>query len=311
MHMINFEGQLLEAAGFTPYPFQENSAWLGHLPFAAWLTQTFEPKVFVELGMHWGHSYFTFCQVSSELNLTTKCYAVDTWQGDDLAGLYSNDVFSHVNAHNQAHYANFSRLLRMTFDDAVSSFSDGSIELLHVDGLHTYESVKHDFETWLPKLAPGAIVLFHDTNVREREFGVWKLWEELQRRYPNNLEFMHSYGLGVLQLDGANEDKKMVWLDSDSFNQQLLKDYFSALGTRQLERFELGQLKVQIGSLNQTVVEHGEQILDLNQAVAERDKKILNFNQIVAERDEQISNLDKEITERDDKFVELWKVLQD
>ena len=237
---MTIKDELLKTASFIPHPFKENSAWIGHIPFAAWLIQTIEPKVFVELGTHWGQSYFSFCQSASEANITTNCYAVDTWEGDVHSGYYNDEVFNHVNVHNQAYYANFSQLLRMTFDNAVSNFSDGSIDLLHIDGLHTYEAVKHDFETWLPKLSPGAVVLFHDTNVRERNFGVWKLWEELQTCYPNNIEFLHSYGLGVLQLNGATDDKKLPWLNSSSTDQPLLKNYFSALGAREVDRFALG-----------------------------------------------------------------------
>ena len=220
----------------------------------------------------------------SEANLAVKCYAVDTWQGDDHAGYYDDKVFHEVNAHNKAHFESFSRLFKMKFDDAVNSFSNGSIELLHIDGLHTYEAAKHDFETWIIKLAPGAVVLFHDTNVRERGFGIWKLWKELQSRYPNNLEFLHSYGLGVLQLDGATDANKLEWLDSNSVEQQLLKDYFSALGARQLERFELGRTKTQ-------VAKRDGQIVNLNQAVGERDRQIVNLNQAVGERDGQIAAL--------------------
>ena len=296
---------LLEAASFSPSSLQAPNPWCGHLPFAAWLIRTLEPKIFVELGTHTGNSYFSFCQSVVEANLATKCYAVDTWQGDEHAGNYGDEVFDQVNAHNQAHYASFSRLLRMTFDDAVSYFSDGSIDLLHIDGMHTYEAVRNDFETWLPKLAPGAVVLFHDTNVRERGFGVWKLWEELQARYPTNLEFVHSHGLGVLQLNGAPEGKKLGWLDSNSAEQQQLKDYFSALGARQLERFELDQTKSHLTNLNQTVAERDGQIGNLNQAVAERDGQIASLNQVVGERDGQIGNLTQAVVERDGQIASL------
>jgi hypothetical protein len=245
---------LLKATSFSPRSLQSPSAWVGHLPFGAWVIQELAPNIFVELGTHYGNSYFSFCQSVGEACLSTKCFAVDTWQGDAHAGQYDDEIFSNVYAHHQEYYAGFSQLLRMTFDEATLHFSDQSIELLHIDGLHTYEAVRHDFETWLPKLAPGAVVMFHDTTVRDGNFGVWKLWEELQVHYPNNMEFVHSHGLGVLQLNNAPDDKKLDWLRPNSPEKQRLTDYFSALGSMQLERYELkaqiAGLKAQIAGLH-------------------------------------------------------------
>ena len=257
------ENNLLDIASFSSRSLQKPNGWLGHLPFAAWVIRETSPRIFVELGTHSGNSYFAFCQSVAEVGLPTQCYAVDTWRGDEHSGHYDENIFAQVSAHNQDHYAGFSQLLRMTFDDAVTHFADESIDLLHIDGLHTYEAVRHDFETWLPKLAPGAVVLFHDTNVRERDFGVYKLWEELRERYPNNIEFMHSHGLGVLQLNNAWPGKGLPWLQTESAQKQRLIRYFTALGAREAERFAL------------------------NEVVAERDR----LNEVVAERDRQIAAL--------------------
>jgi GT2 family glycosyltransferase len=293
--MSSFENELIKAASFKPFPFANNSAWRGHLPFAAWLTRTFKPTVIVELGSHWGHSYFTFCQAASEANLLTTCYAVDTWQGDEHAGNYGDEVFAFVNAHNKEYYAKFSHLLRMTFDEALNKIPDGTVELLHIDGLHTYEAVKHDFETWKVKLAPGAVVLFHDTHVREREFGVWQLWEELQAVYPNNLAFDHSSGLGVLQIDGASAEKKLAWLDANYLGKQDLKDYFSVLGTRLIEQFELGvtnlhakNLSIELSSMTLHAKNLGIELGWRDESLLEREQQLANLNQELAQRTQEL-----------------------
>lgn len=299
------KNSLIEIASFTPRSLNFPNSWIGHLPFAAWIIRETSPKIFVELGTHTGNSYFSFCQSVAENHLPTKCYAVDTWQGDEHSGLYGEEVFGKVEDLNNRYYSKFSVLMRMTFDDAVSYFNDESIDLLHIDGLHTYEAVCHDFENWLPKLAPGAVVMFHDTNVRERAFGVWKLWEELKNRYPFSIEFTHSHGLGVLQLDNASDDQKLNWLQPNSAEKQQINRYYSALGSHQLQSYELRELKKQNTEIIRTIAERDSQITILNQKIIERDDQIFHLSASIAEYDEQISNFNQQIAERDAQIDNL------
>src|SRR5262249_37555106 len=129
---------LLPMISFKPRSLNFPNAWVGHLPFAAWAMRELAPRTFVELGTHSGNSFFSFCQAVIEAGLSTRCYAVDTWRGDEHAGHYSEEVFDAVSRHHHEHYAAFARLLRMTFDEAVHYFGDESVDLLHIDGLHTY-----------------------------------------------------------------------------------------------------------------------------------------------------------------------------
>lgn len=306
--MINFE-TLLKSACFNPDLFGKDSGWKGHLPFAYWLIGELRPNTFVELGSHWGHSYFAFCQAVKETNKHTACYSVDTWQGEEHAGFYGEEVFSHVNLHNQSHYAQFSHLLRMTFDEAVNNFSDQSIDLLHIDGLHTYQAIRHDFETWLPKLSSGAVVLFHDIHVREKGFGVWKFWEEICYHYPRHLAFRHSHGLGVIQVGDHDNEEKREWLNPNSPMQELFRDFFYALGTRQAERLELQRFRGDFQSTQRILAERVGDIGRLEVATAEREVQVAELESAIVEQEGQIAELESTVAEQEGQLSLLNQAL--
>jgi len=220
----------------------KSSGWIGHVPFAMYLMDILRPKVVVELGTHNGISYCSFCQAVKELKMETRCYAVDTWQGDDQAGFYGPEVLADLKEHHDPLYGGFSRLIQSTFDDAAVHFENKTIDLLHIDGYHTYEVVKHDFETWLPKMSARGVALFHDINVREGKFGVWKFWKTLRRQYPY-FEFVHSHGLGLIAVGKQSPELLRELLTPSKEDQAQIREVFYQLGTRLEVSEELLALK--------------------------------------------------------------------
>jgi O-antigen biosynthesis protein len=214
-----------------PRRLTPGSAWHEHIPFGMFLVDLLRPRLLVELGTHHGDSYCAFCQAVLQLGLETRCYAVDTWAGDFHAGAYGSEVLADLRREHDPLYGGFSRLLQGTFDEAVGSFADGSIDLLHIDGYHTYQAVSHDFATWLPKVSPRGVVLFHDTSVRERDYEVWRLWEELRPRYPH-FEFEHGHGLGVLAVGPQTPEAARPLFGLPEAQATALRALFFELGHR-------------------------------------------------------------------------------
>jgi O-antigen biosynthesis protein len=244
-----------------PRRLTPHSRWHQHIPFAMWFTALARPHLLVELGTYYGDSYCAFCQAVETLGLDTRCFAVDSWSGDPHSGEVTDEVIEDLRAHHDPLYGAFSLLLRSTFDDAVQSFEDGSIDVLHIDGCHTYEAVYHDFQTWLPKTSQQGIVLFHGISVRDRNFGVWRLWDEIRHTYPT-IELTQGYGLGVAAVGSCPPEGTLPLFQASANEQAHLRRVTQALGNRL-------SIAVERASLEHTVVYHNE-CLSALQAETER-----------------------------------------
>ena len=116
----------------------------------------------VELGAWKGRSSAFLVVEAKNKSPNIKIHIVDTWLGSGehtvgmTDGLYEKFIsnMAPLNGHYQAH--------RMTTDEAVPLFEDGSLDGVFIDADHTYEAVKRDIANWMPKVRKGGILAGHD-----------------------------------------------------------------------------------------------------------------------------------------------------
>lgn len=125
----------------------------------------------VEIGSYIGGSSSFLASAAKERNGILYC--VDTWKNEAMSeGLRdSYDEF----IRNTKTYENRIVPLRGKSVEMTKNFNK-NINLLFIDGDHSYEAVKSDEEAWFPKLKDGAIVIFHDYGWAE---GVQRTIEEM------------------------------------------------------------------------------------------------------------------------------------
>jgi hypothetical protein len=189
--------------------------------------------------------------------------------------------------------------------------------------------VKHDFESWLPKLSGRAVVLLHDTNVYEGDFSVWRFWAELRDRYPS-FEFLHAHGLGIAAVGRAVPLQVAELCVFDPATVNLVRDRFFHLGARwaaadlaertgqhardlanELERLQADlaerarhiadleadrqNMRVQFGEAAANAAEQSDRIALLQSKAAERDAEISRLRLEIGQKASDLEQLRREI----------------
>jgi cephalosporin hydroxylase len=78
----------------------------------------------------------------------------------------------------------------------------GEVDFLFIDGDHSYEGVKKDFELYSPLVRKGGVIAFHDIipNPNYGDIQVPQFWNEIKTKYPSReiIKNKDQFGIGVI-----------------------------------------------------------------------------------------------------------------
>jgi len=118
--------------------------------------------IMAEIGCYQGESTSIFASFEK----VYKIYAIDPWVNgyDNKDEASFQFPMSEVEKSFDDRTKNNSKIvkLKMKSEEAVQLFNNGTLDLVYIDGLHTYEGVKNDIIIWLPKVKEGLYIGGHD-----------------------------------------------------------------------------------------------------------------------------------------------------
>ena len=90
-------------------------------------------------------------------------------------------------------------IVRKTSDEAIDHFRDQSIDLVYIDGNHTYEYVKKDLNLWAPKVQYGGMICGHDYQLKSVTKAVQEFLNEndLKINYLSSEKFCGTYFIKI------------------------------------------------------------------------------------------------------------------
>jgi predicted O-methyltransferase YrrM len=142
------------------------------------LDATPEGGTFVELGCYKGKSTSFIGVEIHKRKRDINFFAIDSFQGatnsTDANEIKAYEGISEIEesyTYNVSLIGNKIKTIVSLTDEAAKYFNDEEIDVIFVDGGHSYEVVKADILAWLPKMKKGGIMAGHD----------YKAWEGVNK----------------------------------------------------------------------------------------------------------------------------------
>jgi predicted O-methyltransferase YrrM len=166
---------------------------------------TLKPKVSVEIGTANGGTLFMATRLAAE---DAKLISIDL-PGGKYGGGYPSWKTPIYNSFRKPKQT--LTLLRgdshqvSMFDELKRNLNGEEIDYPFIDGDHSYEGVKKDFEMYTTLVRSGGLVAFHDVVVHPNSScDVYKYWEEIKTKYDYK-EFIDNpeqgfYGIGLITM---------------------------------------------------------------------------------------------------------------
>jgi predicted O-methyltransferase YrrM len=192
--------QMRKLEGFDYRSGLGDSAWLLY-----GMARSAKPTVCVEIGSARGKSA-CFVGMALKENGRGKLYAIDPHMPTAWNDTESVETYPIIRRHiSELGLADYVEVVRRTSHEAAADWSL-PIDMIFIDGDHSYEGVRRDFELFLPHVKETGIIVFHDTMwdlttgaASRDDMGVPRFVEELRVRGYPMLTVMQNFGVSILQ----------------------------------------------------------------------------------------------------------------
>jgi cephalosporin hydroxylase len=140
-----------------------------------------QPRTVVEIGTHKGGTLFAWCQAAHPEALIVSIDLPDGLFGGGYSKEEAREFQSFAQPGQELHALRRDSHKRRTLRRLKSLLRGRPIEFLLIDGDHTYEGVRRDWEMYGPLVAPNGLIAFHDIQEHTRAplCKVDELWAEL------------------------------------------------------------------------------------------------------------------------------------
>lgn len=178
------------------------------IPYLQFVLNYFKDKKdinFVEIGTCKGGNFVLCGNVLTVANKNVSGIAIDLPNQDKWGGYPVNPAdeikkfnpkFKYEviigNSHHPGTVTQFKSLLK-----------DKKLDLLFIDGDHSYVGCKKDFELYTPFVNKGGLIVLHDVKnyPHWKHVEVWKFWREMSKKYKfHEFSYNVNYGIGVLEV---------------------------------------------------------------------------------------------------------------
>jgi predicted O-methyltransferase YrrM len=168
-----------------------------------------KPKTILEIGTAKGGTLFLLCRVAASKD--AKIISVDLPGGEYGGGYPQKKVplyKSFALTSQKLHLVRGNSHLKKTLEKVRETLRGRKIDFIFIDGDHTYEGVKRDFNLYGPLLRKGGLIGFHDIakHPRWRKVDVDLFWKEVKEKYDTSWELIEDKnqewaGIGLVKID--------------------------------------------------------------------------------------------------------------
>ena len=142
-----------------------NHVYFGLVELTIKLSQLleFEDNKMIEIGSYMGES----TQIFGSCGLFTEINCIEPFEGTENFNEEINHTWEEVWEEYDINTRQFKDIIKLhedySYDEKIlNKFNDDEYDFIYVDGDHSFESTRRDFELYIPKIKPNGVLGGHD-----------------------------------------------------------------------------------------------------------------------------------------------------